>query len=214
MRRQLSRGVRVRRLVLTALVLLLPAVSVHAAILDLTTEGSSGTINGSIFEQFMGTPAGTGVIDTFIRIQGFGVQQGYNSDGRPVQYNEDTSAQWNHSLLLNMDNVPIVTKGSVDYRAFLLDINQDGQPTLSLDKIEVYLEATGDLLGHPGNFSTPIYDLDAGEDSWIMLDSGYQIVYLPARTSLSICIQGSVIIPTPITDLRSGPPPTSLSRRL
>jgi hypothetical protein len=39
-----------------------------------------------------------------------------------------------------------------------------------MDSLQIYLEATGDLLGHPGNFGDPIYDLDAGEDSWVMID--------------------------------------------
>ena len=174
-----------RKLVLLTLVLLLPVVSVYAAMLDLTTEGSWGTINGTIFQQFDGNPTGSGNIDSFIRIQGFGVQQGYNSDGRPVQYDEDTSAQWNHSLLLS--DIPILQNGGTDYREFLLDINQNGQTILSLDKIEIYLEATGDLLGHPGNFGTPIYDLDAGGDNWIKLDyslnggsgQGDMLAYIP-----------------------------------
>lgn len=165
-----SRGLTVRRLVLTALVLLLPAASVHAAMLDLTTVDSWGTVNGAIFRQFNGVPTGTGNIDSFIRIQAFGVQEGYNSDGRPVQYNENTAAQFNHSLLLS--SIPIVTDNGNSYREFLLDINQNGQNILSFDKIEIYLEATGDIIGHPGSFGTPIYNLDAGEDNWIKLDYG------------------------------------------
>ena len=164
----MRRRVRVRRVALFTLALLLPTVSVHAVVLDLNTPGSWGTINGAIFQQYSPGPAGTGNIDSFIRVQSFGVQQGYNSDGRPVQYDEDTSAQWNHSLLLS--DVPIVTNGGTDYRQFLLDINQDGQNILSLDKIELYLETSGALLGHPDNFSAAIYDLDADSDNWIKLD--------------------------------------------
>lgn len=178
-----------RKLILLTCVLLLstaPGIpSAIAVVLDLTTEGSWGTINEAIFQQFDGNPTGTGNIDSFIRIQASGVQQGYNSDGRPVQYNEDTSTQWNHSLLLS--DIPIVTNGGIDYREFLLDINQNGQNILSLDKVEVYLEATSNILGHPSNFGTPVYDLDAGEDSWIKLNyllnagsgQGDMLVYIP-----------------------------------
>ena len=152
------------------LALLLPAVSVHAVVLDLTTPGSWGIINEAIFQQYSPGPAGTGTINTFVRIQGpqgSDIQQGYNTDGRPLQYNEVGSPQ-THSLLLS--DIPIVTNGGTGYLEFLLDINQDGEPLISLDMVEFYLETSGALLGHPGNFSTPIYDLDAITDNWIKLD--------------------------------------------
>ena len=178
-----------RKLVLLTVALLLPTAMnlspAGAAILDLTTVGSWGTINGAIFQQFDGNPTGTGTIDTFVKIQAFGPQEGYNTDGRPVQYNEGTSHQWNHSLLLS--NIPIATNGGTNYREFLLDINQNGQTILSLDKIEIYLEATGDLLGHPGNFGSPQYTLAAGGDNRMRLDyslnggsgQGDMLAYVP-----------------------------------
>ncbi len=178
-----------RKLRLPALALLVFGAvnlsSVHAAVLDLTTPGSWGTVNGGIFRQFDGNPTGTGTIDAFVRIQAFGVQQGYNTDGRPVQYDENSAAQFTHSLLLS--SIPILSDDGTNYREFLLDINQNGQNILSLDKIEIYLEATGDLLNHPTNFGAPVYDLDAGEDNWIKLDyslnggsgQGDMLAYIP-----------------------------------
>ena len=154
-----------RRLVLTALVLLLPVASVHAAILDLTTEGSWGTINNARFYQFNEIPTGTGRVNTFLRIQGFGVQQGYNTDGT-VEF--ETKASFTHSIQLSV--VPIANIDGTNYREFFLDINQDGERILSVDDIKIYLEATPDISGWPGNFSTPLYDLDTGEDNWIKLD--------------------------------------------
>lgn len=186
------RRVRVRKLAWLVLILLIPTVvglpSAHAAMLDLTTYGSWGIINGAILQQYSPGPTGTGTIDSFVRVQAFGIQQGYNTDGRPVQYDEDTPKKRNHSILLS--GIPIVTNGGGDYREFLLDINQDGQNILSLDKVEIYLETVPDLLGHPGNFSAPIYDLDAGEDNWVKLDyalntgtggsgSGDMLAYIP-----------------------------------
>lgn len=165
------RRLRVRKLAAAAFVCLLFATSAHADMLDLTTEGSWGVINGAILQQYSPGPTGTGTIDTFVRIQGpqdSDIQQGYNTDGRPVQYDEVASPQ-THSLLLS--DLSIVTNGGTPYREFLLDINQDVNPFLSLDKVEIYLETTGDLLGHPDpNFSAPIYDLDAGGDNWVKLD--------------------------------------------
>lgn len=158
-----------RKLVLLTLVLLLPAAielpPAHAVVLDLTTEGSSGTINNAKFYQFNELPTGSGVIDSFLRIQGFGVQEGYNTDGT-VEF--ETKASFTHSIQLSV--VPKPKIDGIDYREFLLDINQDGQNILSLDDIKIYLEATPDISGWPDNFSTPLYDLDNGGDNWIKLD--------------------------------------------
>jgi len=161
------RRVRVRKLAAAAFVCLLFAASAHAAVVDLTTEGSSGMINGARFYQFNEVPTGTGRVNTFLRIQGFGIQQGYNTDGT-VEF--QTKASFTHSIQLSEDVVPIANIGGIDYREFFLDINQDGERILSLDDIKIYLEATPDISGWPGNFSTPIYDLDAGGDNWIKLD--------------------------------------------
>lgn len=68
-----------------------------------------------------------------------------------------------------LSEVPIVSDDGTDYREFLLDIDQSSQ-FISLDKLEIYLEATGNIGLYPDNFTTLVYDMDAGEDSWIKLD--------------------------------------------
>jgi hypothetical protein len=177
-----------KRVVLFAFVWLLPATvglsPAHAVILDLAEVASWGTINGATFQQFSDGGAGSGNIDAFVRVQANPIEQGYNTDYRPVQFDEDNSATFNHSLLLS--EVPILTDGGIPYREFLLDIDQS-QPLLSLDKLEVYLEAIPNLNNYPSTFTTLVYDLDAGEDSWIKLDytinagsgAGDMLAYIP-----------------------------------
>jgi hypothetical protein len=156
----------------------------HGTVLDLNTPGSWGTINGAIFQQFSDGGAGSGNIDAFVRIQANPVEQGYNTDYRPVQFDEDNSSTFNHSLLLS--EVPTVTDGGTTYRELLLDIDQSAR-YISLDKLEVYLEATDNIGLYPDNFTTLVYDLDAGEDSWIKLDytinagsgAGDMLAYIP-----------------------------------
>ena len=140
--------------------------STHADTLDLTFEGASGTINGARFYQFNEIPTGTGNIDSFLRIKGFGIQQGYNTDGA-LEF-DTMPGLFTHSIQIS--DMPIVTIGGTDYREFLLDIDQDGERILSLDDIKIYLESAPDINGWPGNFSAPIYDLDTGGDNWIKLD--------------------------------------------
>jgi hypothetical protein len=159
----------------------------HAVTLDLTTVGSSGTLNGAIFRQFSDGAGGSGNIDAFVRIQANPIEQGYNTDYRGEgfpQFDEDTSPTFNHSLLLS--EVPMVSDNGVNYREFLLDVDQSAQ-FISLDKLEIYLEATPDIGLYPDNFTTLVYDLDADEDNWIKLDytinagsgGGDMLAYIP-----------------------------------
>jgi len=155
---------------LTALIIAVVAVSsAHADTLDLTTVGAWGTINGANFQQYSNGAGGSGNIDAFVRIQRTGVEQGYNTDGRPVEFDENTSASFTHSLLLS--GVPLVTDGGINFREFLLDINQSGVNLLSLDGFEIALHASGNLIEYSTIFASPIYDMNApGEDNWILLD--------------------------------------------
>ncbi|MHC4329244.1 MAG: hypothetical protein ACYSWW_14110, partial [Planctomycetota bacterium] len=52
---------------------------------------------------------------------------------------------------------------------------------------EIYLADAGNLTGYPGGLGTLIYDMDAGDDEWILLDyklnhgsgSGDMLAYIP-----------------------------------
>jgi hypothetical protein len=167
--------------------LLLVAVSppAQAVVLDLTTVGSSGTINGADFYQYSDTGAGSGNIDAFVRIQSFGAQHGYNTNYRPLEFDEDSSPIHTHAIWLS--DVPLVSDGVIDYREFLLDINQNGQRILSLDELRIALHDLPDLIGYSSIFAAPIYDLDQGQDNWIKLDysinggsgQGDMLAYIP-----------------------------------
>ncbi|MHC4657961.1 MAG: PEP-CTERM sorting domain-containing protein [Planctomycetota bacterium] len=163
-----------KRVFAFASVCLLTAVmglpSAHAVVLDLTTPGTSGTINGAVFQQFSDGAGGSGNIDAFVRVQANPIEQGYHTDYRGEgfpEYDEDTSPSFNHSLLLS--EVPIVSDDGTDYREFLLDVDQSSQ-YISLDDLEIALHGSGNLFGYATIFAAPIYDMDAGEDSWIKLD--------------------------------------------
>ena len=181
-----------KRAVLLAIVCLLHTAMVvrpaRAAVLDLTEPGSFGAISGAIFRQYSDTATGSGNIDAFLRIQGFGIQQGYNTDYRGPgfpEFDEDSTLSFTHSLVVG--EIPIVKSNGDYYRELLLDINQNGENILSLDELRIALHGSADLFGYSAIFSSPIYDLDAGEDNWIKLDyslnggsgQGDMLVYLP-----------------------------------
>jgi hypothetical protein len=148
--------------------------------IDLTTAGASEMLdNGAIVQQTDAQPTGTGYIQSFVRIQGEapggGGQEGYNTDGRPLQFDEKASANFTRSLTL--DDVPIVVVDGVAYREFLLDINQKTSSRyLSLDEVRIYLGNAPDLTGYDAATQTlgglsAIYDLDSAGDVSVLLNA-------------------------------------------
>jgi hypothetical protein len=136
--------------------------------LDLTTAGAGGSLNGGLFIQVPDQSTGTGVIDPFVRIQANGTEQGFNTDFRPLEFDEQSSPTFTHSLLLSA--VPVVNIGGTDYRQFLLDINQTANnPLLSLDQLKIFLEGSGNI-GTLAGLTNLVYDLDAGGDNSIKLN--------------------------------------------
>ncbi len=157
--------------------------------LDLTTSGSDGYIGPAYFVQIDAQSTGTGVIEPFVRLSiNKAISEGYNTDARPLELDENNSPQFTRSLLLT--DVPIVDIRGTLYREFMLDINQKGTVSgslLSLDTMEIYLADAGNLTGYPGGLGTLIYDMDTGDDEWILLDyklnhgsgSGDMLAYIP-----------------------------------
>jgi hypothetical protein len=138
--------------------------------LDLTSGGTS-TFGGAIYTTTDNQATGSGVIDSFVRVSSASSDcvGGYNTDARPLQFDENSSPTFTHQLSLAM--VPIVTIGGVAYREFLLDINQtNADPLLSLNELQIFMGNTGSptnfTVGADGTLSlggqTLIYSLDGG----------------------------------------------------
>jgi hypothetical protein len=153
----------------------------QAASYDLTG-GGTVTVNGAIYTTTDNQSTGTGVIQSFVRVQDTVSEQGYNTDARPVQFDENTSPSFTRSLLLSA--VPIVTIGGVQYREFLLDINQTAaNPLLSLTEVQIWQRSAGNLTGFTAtgcttsdcsgtgfNSGTKVYGLDGGGDNTVELN--------------------------------------------
>lgn len=174
--------------------------STGAVVADLTTVGGSGTINGAIYKQINPSSTGTGVIDSFVRLDAHGnatTQQGYNTNVSGVFDNFGTD-NYNHAITLG--DVPIVNIGGTNYRQFLVDINEstgNGGSFISLDDVQIFVGGTPNssseaftipdptLLAHNG---TLVYRMDSpGSDNWVAMDyslnsgsgSGDMFVYVP-----------------------------------
>lgn len=153
---------------------------VPAALIDLTSpDAEAMTADGAIVRQVDAQPTGTGYIRSFVRLQGAasggGIEQGYNTAARPLQFDENKSPQFTRSLRLSQ--VPTVVEGGVEYREFLLDVNQkSSSPKLSLDEVCFFISPSENLTGYDPAAKTlsglaPVFDLDATADVSVLLDS-------------------------------------------
>ena len=185
-----SAGLALTTLSLAAL-LALPA---KAAEFDLTG-GGSVTINGAYFTTVNVQSTGTGVIESFVRIQANGTEEGYNATARPVMPDVNTSPTFTHDLLLSAVPTVVNPTGAAPgtYYEFLLDINQtNANPNLSFNSLQIYTRNTAvteanDLGDLAGSGLALRYNLDAGANNRIQLNydlnagsgSGDLLVYVP-----------------------------------
>lgn len=173
---------------------LLLNASVMANTIDLTA-GGSGTINSGFFTTTNTQAAGSGVIQSFVRIAGNGqgtVTEGYNADARPVMPNVNNSPTFTRDIFLSDVGQVVNPIGAVagTYYEFLLDINQQAANSLlSLDRFILYTSPTAltdaAQLSDLTSVATERYNLGAGNE--ILLDynlnsgsgSGDMFAYIP-----------------------------------
>jgi len=134
-------------------------------------------------------PTGTGYIDSFVRIQQNGWEQGYNTSARPIEPEMTVKTDPNFTRNLTLAEVGTKVIGGVTYREFFLDVNEAtaiSKNWITLDQLEVFVSNTGNLNDYSGTANTnggtlagatKIYDLDTydnpltpGNDNYIQLD--------------------------------------------
>ena len=172
------------RLIAASVLCMSYGATVQAAILDLSTAGTSGSINGALFYEASDVAWGGGTAVEYATFQRLGnstsptgVSHGYNTDG--VDQYDNASA---NNFSIHLSAVPTFTINGTIYREFVFDANETkGAATqlLSLDKIEIYISNSSTLTGHSdltgfGSAANLVFDLDTGPDgdSWIKLDGG------------------------------------------
>jgi len=152
---------------------------------DLYTETSSCVQNGGIYNVVGPHPTGTGVIDSFLRVQQKGAEEGFNTGARPMMCDGrvcDDKTDPNYTRNLLTSSVPIVNINGTNYRQFFLDINEPSATPkgyITLDQVEIFVSNTPNLTTHtsgaPGYGSiagaTKVYDMETGSgDNWVNLD--------------------------------------------
>ncbi|HEV8606392.1 MAG TPA: hypothetical protein VGQ99_13550 [Tepidisphaeraceae bacterium] len=150
--------------------------------LDLATSSPQADGTTALFYRTDIQPTGTGVLQPFVRIQAKPTESGYNTDGAIEFDTKDHAGQnWTHSITLA--DVPIVTIDGVQYREFILDINESTAQSnrfLSMNELEIYTSNTNVLtsfntathtFGSPvGNITGLVYDMDASGDKLVRMD--------------------------------------------
>jgi hypothetical protein len=118
---------------------LLFSISAHATVIDIEPAGSSGTINGALFFESDQQPAGTGFIQSFLRVQGHpaGPEQGYNTDGG-FPFDDKNPHNFQHSIELS--SLSQFNISGTEYFKFMLDANQSGGPhgSFTLNQLQIY----------------------------------------------------------------------------
>ena len=143
------------------------ATVAFADLVDLAVD-TSGTVTALIggattFERFNNPSTGTGVFESFVKIQGDGIEKGYNTDGNPEF--DTKGGKWTHSIKLG--DIQVID-GKI---SFLLDIDQSqsgDNKYLSLDVMKIYLADSGSLDSYASGLGDMIYDLG---DNWVKMDS-------------------------------------------
>src|SRR5436190_9294522 len=169
--------------VAAAIVVVAPRQAAATTVCSLTTAGSSCTFGSGLFFTDEQHPTGTGYVDSFLRIQQNGYEQGYNTSARPLQSTIDDKVDPNFTRDLALANVGIKNIGGVDYREFFLDVNEAASLTksyITLDQLEIFgsnstklnnytnlgaNNASGALAG-----ATKLYDMDTAGDGAITLN--------------------------------------------
>lgn len=119
-----------------------------------TTEGAIVEYIGDLNETF--GSSGSGIFDSFLRLQDDGSESGYNTDGT-LEFDTKSGA-FTHSILVS--DIPVVSVDGTLYWELFADINDNNStPLISLNDLEVYFTADPDLTGYPfGANATKVYD--------------------------------------------------------
>ncbi len=168
-----------------ATAVLLFATDASASGCDLYASNSSCTFNAGVYNVVGPHPTGTGVIDSFLRVQQKGAEEGFNTGARPMLCDGrtcDDKTDPNYTRNLLTSSVPVVNINGTNYREFFLDINEPSATPkgyITLDQVEIYVSNTASLTTHtsgaPGYGdlagASKVYDMETGSgDNWVNLD--------------------------------------------
>jgi hypothetical protein len=145
------------------------------AILNVAYAGAEATANGAIIRQSDAIAADQ--FDTFLRLRDNGSsEEGYNTDARPFQFDQQGDLTVTHSLQLG--DIPTVTVNGTVYREFLLHVEEGGRllrPIITLEELRFFVGDTGNLRGYNSRTDrlaglTAVWDLDRGTNNSVVFN--------------------------------------------
>lgn len=137
--------------------------------------------------------AGTGNFDTFLKLNGTPVEQGYNTSARGVMNNVD--GQWTHNLTVG--DMSVVQDLTGRYLLTVgMDLNEPnsaGARYQSLDAFQIYVSPIGSQsTNDPTQLGTLIYNMDAVRNNALLLDVNRNSSGGSGRSDLNIYLDLSL----------------------
>ena len=153
-------------------ILLVVAIPILALLYDATAANSITNVNGVLFWNTQLGPFGSGVVDSFLRINdNDDDEQGYNTNGT-LEFDEIDS----FTNAMPLTDVPQVTINGVVYREIVLDVNEDSDENITLEKFQVFTSTSATITGYNagpppniGGATFLVYDLDATQDNQVLM---------------------------------------------
>jgi hypothetical protein len=172
--------------VLAVAVMMAAGQSLFAVDINLTTDGATSGVKTTSFNggnfivtQIDPQSTGTGVIDPFLRIQHTGSEEGYNTSlGTPLN---DKSPADQYTRALFLSEIPIVNIGGVNYRQFLLDLNEDSggnHELIALNQVQIFLSNADAGVSLTSSGTYPTLSFPLGTEIFRMSQNGgttYQV---------------------------------------
>ncbi len=168
-------GSRTRRrgwVIVVVALLLAVAIPVLALLYDIRDPGELALVDGVIVYRTSAKAAGSGNIDSFLIVgDNDSEEEGYNTSGT-FDLNQKTGTD-----PLPLTDIPQTTINGVVYREFVLDLNEDNDKDITLQKLQLFTATAANLTGYSagpppsiGGATTLIWDLDSGGDNELLLD--------------------------------------------
>ncbi len=139
-----------------------------AVTIDLTVPGASGSIGGVTYTQGQPQSTGSGVINSFLRIQTSG------SGGSESGYNTGGGTPLDDKGGISLNNADKSVSDFLNSRV-ILDLNEPNGGTknfVSLDELRIYVSPVHNLVTTDlSALGTVVYDMDAGGNNTVLMDA-------------------------------------------
>ncbi len=141
--------------------------TLNVEVADRTEYASAFTTPDNALVEYIGDQnetfgsSGSGVFDSFVRLQADPEEAGFNTDAKPEL--DTKSGAFTHAILVS--DIPVIGIGGVPHWELFADINDsDNTPKITLNELEIYFTDDPEITGHPfAGTADKVYDF-SGDD--------------------------------------------------